>query len=69
MICLEITKSELIFGISVSHKLQRYGFTQFTGQINVHRGQIIESVVAECYPTLKDLLTMNFDKIKKELKR
>lgn len=69
MICLEINKSELLFGIAVSYKLQKYGFTQFEGQINVHRSQIIESIVAECYPTVQDLLTMNFDKIKKELKR
>ena len=69
MICLEINKSELLFGISVSYKLRKYGFTQFEGQINVHKSQIIESIVAECYPTMKDLLTMNFDKIKKELKR
>ena len=69
MICLEINKSELLFGITVSYKLRKYGFTQFTGQINVHKNQIIESVIAECYPTMEDLLTMNFDKIRKELKR
>jgi hypothetical protein len=69
MICLEINKSELLFGISVSYKLRKYGFTQFEGQINVHKSQIVESIVAECYPTERDLLTMNFDKIKKELKR
>ena len=69
MIRLEITKNELMLGIGVSHKLQRYSFTQFTGQINVHKNQIVESVIAECYPTMEDLLTMNFDKIRKELKK
>ncbi len=68
MIRLEITKSELLLGIGVSHKLQKYGFTQFVGQVDVHRSQIIESVVAECYPTERDLLTMNFDKVRKELR-
>ena len=68
MISIEITKSELAFGIGVSYKLQKYGFTQFTGQINVHKSQIIESVIAECFPTERDLLTMNFDEIKGKLK-
>lgn len=69
MIQIEITKSEILFGIGVSHKLLKYGFTQFAGQINVHRSQIIESVIVECYPTLKDLLTMSFDEIREELRR
>lgn len=69
MISINITKAELMLGISVSYKLRNYGFTQFTGQINVHKNQIVDSITAECFPTERDLLTLSFDKIKKELKR
>ena len=69
MININMTKAELMLGIGLTHKLRNRGFTQFEGFIRVQQGFTGIYVIAECFPTLKDLLTMNFDKIKKELKR
>lgn len=69
MISINITQGELMLGIGLTHKLRNRGFTQFEGFTKVYRNFIGHSITAECFPTLRDLLTMNFDKIRKELKR
>jgi hypothetical protein len=69
MISINITKAELMLGIGLTHKLRNQGFTQFEGFTRVQQKFLGQSIIAECYPTLKDLLTMNFDRIRKELKR
>ena len=69
MICISISKVELGLGIGLTYKLRSLGFTQFEGYIKVEKNLLRESITALCHPTEKDLITMNFDRIKEELKR
>ena len=69
MISIDIAKIELKYGLSLTYKLRRLGFTQFEGYIKIEKNLLGESITALCFPTEKDLITMNFDRIKEELKR
>jgi len=69
MIRVDITDIELKYGISLTYKLRKLGFTQFGGHIKIEKNLLGKSITALCYPTERDLITMNFNRIKEELKR